>query len=125
LGRKPVDISVLDVVDAVEGVKPLFECQEIRGRCAVFGNRPPDWATAGVCGIHAVMLRAEQSMRRELARTSLADLAGGFGRKMPPEFPTEVRVWFEERVGRRIEAKGSSLARTGAARATGPPRRKR
>ncbi|MCC2658274.1 MAG: transcriptional regulator [Panacagrimonas sp.] len=91
----------------------------------MFGNRPPEWATSGVCGIHAVMLRAEQSMRRELARTTLADLAGGFGRKMPAEFPAQVRVWFEGRVGRRIEAKASSSARAGGARATGPPRRKR
>jgi Rrf2 family protein len=128
LARTPARISVLDVVDAVEGEKPLFECQEIRGRCAVFGDRPPAWATSGVCGIHAVMLRAEQSMRRELASTSLADLATGFGRKMPPEFPAEVRVWFEGRVGKRIEAKASSAsssAHGGRARATGPPRRKR
>jgi Rrf2 family protein len=128
LAREPGRISVLDVVDAVEGEKPLFECQEIRGRCAVFGDRPPEWATAGVCGVHAVMLRAEQSMRRELASTSLADLATGFGRKMPPGFPAEVRVWFEGRVGKRIEAKGATSSPSthgGRARATGPPRRKR
>lgn len=116
LGREPARISVLDVVDAVEGIKPLFECQQIRGRCAVFEDRPPAWATSGVCGIHAVMLRAEQSMRRELSRTSLADLADGFGSKMPAAFPAEVRVWFEGRVGKRIEAKAG---------ATGPPRKKK
>jgi Rrf2 family protein len=31
LGRPAGEISVLDVVDAIEGGKPLFECQEIRG----------------------------------------------------------------------------------------------
>lgn len=124
LGREPADISVLDVVDAVEGVKPLFECQQIRSRCAVFEDRPPKWATSGVCGIHAVMLRAEQSMRRELARTSLADLAAGVGAKMPSSFPAEVQVWFEGRVGKRIEAKAAST-QPGLTRKTGPPRRKR
>src|SRR5262249_33649756 len=36
LARTPSEISVLDVVEAIEGKKPLFDCQEIRGRCAVF-----------------------------------------------------------------------------------------
>lgn len=122
LGRKPEDISVLDVVDAVEGDKPLFDCQEVRGRCAVFGDKPPRWATSGVCGIHAVMLRAEQSMRKELARTSLADLAAGVGTKMPTAFPNEVKVWFEGRIGQRIEAKaGSTRSRSSS---TGPPRKR-
>lgn len=123
LGRAPAEISVLDVVDAVEGEKPLFECQEVRGRCAVFGESPPRWATSGVCGIHAVMLRAEQSMRQELARTSLADLAGGVGTKAPAGFPAEVRVWFEGRIGQRIEAR-SAPDRNTPGTATGPPRRR-
>ena len=123
LGRAPSDISVLDVVDAVEGAKPLFDCQEIRGRCAVFADKPPTWATSGVCGIHAVMLRAEQSMRRELASTSLADLAAGFGNKMPASFPAEVQVWFEGRVGKRIEAR-TGIDRCANPASTGPPRRR-
>ncbi len=122
LGRDPGDISVLDVVDAVEGSKPLFDCQEIRGRCAVFGDKPPTWATSGVCGIHAVMLRAEQSMRRELANATLADLAAGVDKKMPKGFPAEVQVWFEGRVGKRIEAKAGA-DRSKSASSTGPPRR--
>lgn len=44
LARAPEDISVLDVVDAVEGRKALFDCQEVRGRCALFDNKPPKWA---------------------------------------------------------------------------------
>ena len=47
LARAPEDISVLDVVDAVEGQKALFDCQEIRGRCALFDGAPPRWPTAG------------------------------------------------------------------------------
>lgn len=124
LAGAAADISVLDVVDAVEGDKPLFECQEIRGRCAVFGAQAPRWATTGVCGIHAVMLRAEQAMRRELASTSLADLASGVDAKMPKGFPAEVQVWFDGRVGQRMEAKAAAnrLPRTGV---TPRPRRGR
>ena len=58
LGRSAEDISFLQIVDAIEGEKPLFDCQEVRGRCAVFGESPPAWATGGVCAVHAVMLQA-------------------------------------------------------------------
>src|SRR3954468_12135682 len=33
LARSPEKISVLQVVDAIEGEKPLFDCLEIRRRC--------------------------------------------------------------------------------------------
>jgi Rrf2 family protein len=101
LARTPDSISVLDVVDAVEGKKPLFDCQEIRGRCAVFGERPPGWATAGTCAIHAVMLRAEKAMRDSLASQTLADVARVVGHKAPSEFSHEVRGWLDDRVKSR------------------------
>jgi Rrf2 family protein len=43
LARPAGSISVLDVVFAIDGEKDLFECREIRGRCAVFGGKPPAW----------------------------------------------------------------------------------
>ncbi len=121
LARPPEAISVLDVVDAVEGRKPLFDCQEVRGRCAIFGGEPPAWSTAGVCGIHAVMLRAERRMRGELARSSLADLAATVDAKTPPAFPARVQGWFGTRLGKRVEAKAA--AAKGARPSAGSPRR--
>jgi Rrf2 family protein len=101
LARAPERITVLEVVDAVEGRKPLFDCQEIRGRCAVFGGAAPAWSTQGVCAIHAVMLRAEQSMRAELAATTLGDLATTLAGKAPPDFSSEVQAWLGRRPGAR------------------------
>jgi Rrf2 family protein len=101
LARNPSGISVLDVVDAIEGDKPLFDCQEIRGRCALFGERPPGWATAGVCSIHAVMLQAEKAMRDSLAGQSLADIGAAVARKAPPAFGGQVRDWIDERTTAR------------------------
>jgi Rrf2 family protein len=101
LARDPAEISVLDIVDAIEGDKPLFDCQEIRGRCAVFGDRAPQWATHGVCAIHAAMLRAEQAMRDSLAAESLASIAATVGRKAPSGFPGEVRTWLNGKVAGR------------------------
>ncbi len=106
LARPAEKITVLDVVDAVEGRKPLFDCQEIRGRCALFEGTPPKWSTQGVCGIHAVMLRAEKILREELAKTSLASLAAGVLKKgMPQGFSGQVRDWFADRQTARENAR--------------------
>lgn len=99
LSHEPDSISVLEILDAVEGGRRLFECREVRRGCALFGDQPPAWSTSGVCGIHAVMLRAERHMRRELARTSLADLARGVNQ--PIEFESHVASWFRQRAEAR------------------------
>ncbi|QEO18205.1 RrF2 family transcriptional regulator [Acetobacter vaccinii] len=105
LAKAADEISVLAVVDAVEGKKSLFNCQEIRERCALFDHKTPPWATQGVCSIHALMLNAEQAMRRELAKTTLADLAQSVRHKAPSPFFEEARSWFEERVQTRRTGK--------------------
>lgn len=103
---RPADrISVLDVVDAIEGDKPLFECREIRGRCAVFGELPPVWSMHGTCAIHAVMLQAEKAMRATLARQSLADIGQVVANKAPPEFAGEVQAWIGDRHRDRVRGK--------------------
>lgn len=115
LARPANTISVLDVINAVEGPKRLFDCQEIRGRCALFDGKPPKWSTQGVCGIHAVMLRAEKAMKEELAKTSLADLHGGvFAKGMPASFPHQARGWFADRQTAREDARIAAMrSRTG------------
>ena len=62
LACPPDEISVLDVVDAVEGGRRLFDCKEVRRNCALFSGDPPSWSASGTCGIHAVILLAERAM---------------------------------------------------------------
>ncbi|MDQ8730642.1 Rrf2 family transcriptional regulator [Bradyrhizobium sp. LHD-71] len=110
LARPANNITVLDVVDAVEGPKQLFDCQEIRGRCALFQGKPPKWSIQGVCGIHAVMLRAERVMREELAKTSLASLQRGLlGKGMPASFSEQARAWFADRQTAREGARITAM----------------
>lgn len=101
LARAAGDISVLDVVRAIDGDKALFECREIRARCALFEETPPNWATAGTCAVHAVMLSAQRSMEEALARETLDDLARRVNRKSPASFDAKVVNWLGERAGRR------------------------
>jgi Rrf2 family protein len=110
LARTPDSISVLDVVTAIDGEKPLFECREIRGRCALFDNRPPAWATQGVCAVHAVMLEAEARMREALASHTLAELAARVDAKAPAGFSAAVAGWLSDRTPDRF-ADGDRKAR--------------
>ncbi|SBV31897.1 Transcriptional regulator, BadM/Rrf2 family [uncultured Sphingopyxis sp.] len=111
LARSPETISVLELVDAIEGRKPLFECQEIRTRCPLFEGDAPDWATRGVCSIHAVMLKAEKAMRDALASETLADIGGRLERKAPSEFGADTRAWFERRIAARRTGSSHAQAR--------------
>lgn len=101
LARPAQAISVLAVVDAIEGEKALFECREVRRRCVLYAAAPPPEATQGVCGIHAIMLEAEREMRRVLARYSLADIAAGVALKLPARLQGAAEHWFEARVAAR------------------------
>jgi len=97
LAKPAAKISVLDVITAVDGEKPLFDCREIRGRCAVFKKNPPNWAERGVCSIHAVMLEAEKRMRETLATHTLASIGDRVAAKAPASFNTEVLAWLDSR----------------------------
>ncbi len=71
LARPPAEISVLDVVLAVDGDDTAFRCTEIRQRGPAAGG-PELYGRA--CGIARAMWRAEDAWRAELAATSIGDL---------------------------------------------------
>lgn len=95
---RPADrITLLQAADAVQPDAPLFECREVRGRCALWADgAAPRAATAGVCSIHAAMLAAEQAMRRELAARTLADIATQVAAKSSGRGEA-MRHWFHDR----------------------------
>lgn len=71
LARTPDQITLLDVVLAVEGPEPAFRCKEIRQN----GPNPlPASQFKAPCQINAAMLRAERAYRTELRAVTLADL---------------------------------------------------
>lgn len=75
LGRPAEDISLLDIVLAVEGPQPAFRCGEIRRRGPI---KLPASAYAKPCGINAAMLRAEKAYRTALAGEKLSDIVAEF-----------------------------------------------
>lgn len=72
LARNPEDITVLDVVEAIEGAAPPFICREIRQR----GKGPlPVQAYRTPCQIKTVMFEAHEAWRNSLRRVSIKDIA--------------------------------------------------
>ena len=69
LGRAPDAISVLDVIEAVEG-------DPRRTRCVLRGS---PCRVDGVCAVHSVFAAAQEALLATLASTSLAALADGSG----------------------------------------------
>ncbi|KMS56318.1 transcriptional regulator [Novosphingobium barchaimii LL02] len=113
LGRPADEITFLQIVDAIEGEKPLFDCQEVRERCALFAGEVPGWASSGICAIHAVMKQAEKAMRDVLAAQTLGEVASRFNRKAPGSFFADFKEWAGERQTTRT-------ARTGRPARDGP-----
>jgi Rrf2 family protein len=72
LGRSASDVTLLDIVQAIEGNEPCFRCTEIRrqGPTRVAGS-----VYSSTCGIAAAMWRAEQKWQDELKRTTIADIS--------------------------------------------------
>jgi Rrf2 family protein len=93
LARPPADISVLDVVEAVDGDDPAFRCLEIRRRGPA---ALPAREYRTMCGIHRVMVDADAAWRAELARTSIADLAAGVARDASPKAFEKFGTWLQE-----------------------------
>jgi len=95
LARDPRSITLLAIVEALEGRSPLFRCTELRqrGPCAASGNR-----YTRPCGIARALWSAERAWRAELAATSLAALAERGLAEAPPEQIERSIVWVTERL---------------------------
>ena len=95
LARAAADITVLDVVEAIDGTEPAFRCTEIRrrGPAAV-----PAREYRLPCGIHRAFTRADDAWRAALAATSIADLLGGVLQEAPRAGLEKGTRWLAEAV---------------------------
>lgn len=95
LARKPEFITFWDVVEAIEGSSPLFQCTEIRRKTAILpGLDLSESAWHSPCSIHAIMLEAESKMRDFLKSKTLAELTESLQKKLPLEQQEATRQWF-------------------------------
>ncbi|GGO48747.1 MULTISPECIES: RrF2 family transcriptional regulator [Streptomyces] len=90
LTRAAADITVLDVVQAVDGASPAFVCTEIRQR-GPFGTPPQDCTKQ--CPIARTMGAADAAWRASLQGVSIADLVGDVDRDSGPEALPSIGAW--------------------------------
>lgn len=102
LARPPSEISLLDVVLAVDGDETAFRCTEIRQRGPVAG---PPRAYRQPCGIAQAMWRAEDAWRDELAATTIADLVMDLVATVPPALLQAGAEWVQEVEVRRRQTR--------------------
>ncbi len=97
LARPAPEITLLEIVLAIDGDEPLFRCTEVRRRGPV--GSAVDRFTP-VCGIAAAMADAETAWRDQLAATTVADLAGGVPRRTP-DVEVISEQWMDGAIRRR------------------------
>lgn len=90
LTRAAEDITVLDVVLAIDGRDPAFRCTEIRQNGPL--PTPPE-ACRQPCGIARVLYAAEDAYRASLQQVTIADLASTVEAESGPEAFVALRRW--------------------------------
>lgn len=93
LARPAADLSVLDIVEAIDGVDPSFTCTEIRRRGP---TRLPAREYRLPCSIHVVMDRADAAWRAELAAVSVAELVRDVVDRAPKRAFEKGVEWMQE-----------------------------
>ncbi|MGB7268672.1 MAG: Rrf2 family transcriptional regulator [Albidovulum sp.] len=95
---KPVaDITLLQIVEAVDGPERHFVCTEIR-KCGPSGVDPKSYTRP--CGIARSMWRAESAWRKELAAISLTDIQNLGVAETPPEQAAKAAAWFRAKLSK-------------------------
>jgi Rrf2 family protein len=94
LARPADQITVLDVVLAIDGDAAAFTCTEIR-QCGPAACAPSAYRGT-TCGIARIMWDAEDAWRRSLRQHTVADLLDDALRHAPPKQLAASAVWIQE-----------------------------
>jgi Rrf2 family protein len=95
LAKKPQEVTLWDIYEAIEGEEPAFRCSEIRQQGPCTGNgdfRRP-------CEINAVFGRAEAAWKAELRSVTLAEIVAEVGRKATPVKRAQLTEWLGSKLG--------------------------
>lgn len=98
LARAPSEITLLDILLAVDGDEPMFRCAEIRqqGPC---GAAPADCKLP--CNIAAGFARAETAYRESLAEVDMSTMARSVAAQIGQEKIAKAGKW----IGANIRAR--------------------
>ncbi len=94
LSKSPEDISFWDVIEAVEGPKPIFQCKNIKDNSYFY--RENCCTAPSFCTINLVMLSAEEKMRDDLRSKTLSWLNEELDRVLSKQIREDTRKYFSK-----------------------------
>lgn len=94
LAKSPDEISFWDVIEAVEGPKPIFQCKNIKDNGYLY--RENCCSAPSSCTINLVMLSAEEKMRDFLHSKTLLWLNEELDRVLPKQIREDTRSYFSK-----------------------------
>ena len=94
LARPAAEISLLEVVEAIDGAAPAFRCTEIRQRGPAACGRPSAYRIP--CSITTAMRRADDAWKAALEEQSVGDLVVSLATGVPAESAVKAAQWFQE-----------------------------
>ncbi|AOH54383.1 transcriptional regulator [Peribacillus muralis] len=99
LAKSPEYISFWDVIEAVEGVKPIFQCKNIVKDGLLYRDKDCHSCefSNSSCTINLVMLEAEENMRNTLRDKTIAWLDKELDLVLPKKIRTDTREYFKNR----------------------------
>ncbi|HEX8035594.1 MAG TPA: Rrf2 family transcriptional regulator [Ktedonobacterales bacterium] len=93
LTRPPEQITLLDVVETIDGREPLFRCTEIRQQgpaaLAPQAYRLP-------CAIHVAMAQDDKAWRDALHSQTIADIINQYTQHASPQYQQQSKQWVVE-----------------------------
>lgn len=94
LARPAASITLLDIIEAIQDLEPLFRCTEIT-RC--FPSNTSDQDCPHFCEIKQAMDKADRTWRTSLASVTILELHTQISARQTAEQRQKVRRWFEGR----------------------------
>jgi len=99
LAKSPEEITFWDVIEAVEGPKPIFQCKNIVQNGILYRDKDCSSCESSnsTCTINLVMLEAEEQMREFLRHKTLAWLDKELNHVLPVKQRTDTREYFAKK----------------------------